>query len=219
MTQKLLWGCSDLAKARGVTTASISQLLKNGSAPQPDFVRSNGSALWLPETIQPWLDSLPEVKKQRKPRRQHLYDFYTCEGYFSLFLLEKGIYSVVRRIKSESDGLFDEPSRFDNEVTRFYCASDDPNGEVWDIANKEIARILGPEKKRETLAFEYAKSEYAKLKEMDPELTEATFVFTTQDNYSESHVYDLEVKVNGCETVTTLGKRGAKNDDSLENPL
>lgn len=70
---KELWGPSDLAKARGVTVASISQLLKNGSAPQPDFVRSNGPALWLPETNQPWLDSLPEAKRQRRLRRRHLY--------------------------------------------------------------------------------------------------------------------------------------------------
>ena len=206
-----LWGQSDLAKARGVTAASISQLLKNGSAPQPDFVRSNGASLWLPESIQPWLDTLPQVKKRASPH-QHLYDFYTDEGYFALFLVKKGIYSVVSRVMSESDRPFDEPSQLDKEVVRFYCASGDENGEVWDIAHKEITRILGPEKKRETLAFEYAKTEFAKLKELNHELTEATFVFTTQDDFAEQHIYDLEVKVNGCETVTTLEKRGIKKD-------
>lgn len=205
MTQEL-WGVTDIAKYRGVTPASISQYLKRNDVPPADFKKPSGQSLWFPETIKPWLKTLPPVK-QRSPRRKILFTFYTDEGHFALYDAHGGYYEVY---KCTPD---DEPYKRGSKVTRFYCPSRDLNGEVWDTAISEISRILGPETKRRRAAWEFAREEADKLQKNNPELKNASFVYSHPEDREGKHVYDINVEFKGNEISFLTRKRKAQKNN------
>lgn len=52
-------GLNGIARKAGVSAPSVTRWQRTGRLPEPDFTTAKGRPLWLPNTVQSWLDTAP----------------------------------------------------------------------------------------------------------------------------------------------------------------